>query len=199
MLFKSFIEKAELHCYSFEFSTLDMVQKSELERIAFVPGLTPSLEDLQNQFISREEIQKTAYDFIQTPMQVFLEHKYPIHPGDVRIVESTILRNYDYRVSPTGLIPDYQNDPAAQEELSAIYEMLYSKPLPELPPTGKESRGVIAKSQGNVMGKLVRKGTWVIGIQFLADKFWEYYMEGNIVGVSVHGPALHIPVIEGSE
>lgn len=190
MEFKQFLDrKTDTITYGMQLDQQEIITKSEDLRIAKFVGLTVNLIDKQGDDISENEVRKAAYDFIQTPMDVDFEHKVPLTKGDIRIVESFLLEDFDHIVTPSGLRPDLR-DPRAMTEFLNTLKTGWGVEL-----NSEDYKHEVAKSTGFI-GKKVTKGSWILAFEFVNQGLWDYFKSGNIIGISVQGPATKIPYIK---
>ncbi len=69
-----------------------IVKVDEEKRFALAPALVPDKVDKDGEFITAEEIEETAHDFMAWYQMVTYMHEIPIEKKDIAIVESYILR-----------------------------------------------------------------------------------------------------------
>lgn len=69
-----------------------IIKVDEEKRFALAPALVPNKIDKDGEFITAEEIEETAHDFMAWYQMVTYMHEIPIEKKDIAIVESYILR-----------------------------------------------------------------------------------------------------------
>jgi len=72
--------------------TTPIVKVDKEKRFALAPALVPDKVDKDGEFITAEEIEETAHDFMAWYQMITYMHEIPLEKKDVAVVESYILR-----------------------------------------------------------------------------------------------------------